>query len=270
MTTAPSPDDPERARLPQFALWAPFAALICAYAVAIFVAALLGAVVSAAGGEVSQENLPNGIVLAATLVQDALLIAFAVAFARAGGIAPTPATFGLRRVSWRAAVPAAIATFAIFYLFLLVWTVAINSNESDDLAKDLGAEDSAVNLIGVAVLVAIAAPIAEELFFRGFLFAALSRGIGWIAGAIVTGIIFAGVHAGGTPAVFLPPLAVLGLLLCWLYRRTGSLLPGMGVHAVNNALALGVTLGWALWQVVAVAVAAPLIVLGGALRIADV
>ena len=50
---------------------------------------------------------------------------------------------------------------------------------------------------------------------------------------------------------------VLGFLLCVLYRRTGSLLPGLGVHAFNNALALGATLHWEAWQVLIGVVAAP-------------
>ena len=60
--------------------------------------------------------------------------------------------------------------------------------------------------------------------------------------------------------VFLVPLAALGFLLCWLYRKTGSLLPGMGVHAFNNALALGVTLEWEWWQVLVAITLAPIAV----------
>jgi len=111
--------------------------------------------------------------------------------------------------------------------------------------------------VAVAVLVGIVAPIAEELFFRGFLFGALRGPIGWVMAAVVTGIVFGLIHAGGTSAVFLVPLGVLGFLLCVLYRRTGSLLPGMGVHAFNNALALGATLHWQAWEVLIGCVAAP-------------
>jgi membrane protease YdiL (CAAX protease family) len=38
----------------------------------------------------------------------------------------------------------------------------------------------------------------------------------------------------------LPQLAFLGLALAWLYEETGSILPGIGVHAVNNALAFAI------------------------------
>jgi membrane protease YdiL (CAAX protease family) len=53
--------------------------------------------------------------------------------------------------------------------------------------EELGADDSSTALFFVAVLVCVAAPIAEELFFRGFCFTALRRWIGVAAGAIATG-----------------------------------------------------------------------------------
>ena len=84
--------------------------------------------------------------------------------------------------------------------------------------------------------------------------------MGWVPAAVLAGVVFGGVHAGGTPAIFLVPLAVLGVLLCGLYRHTGSLLPGMGVHAFNNALTLGVGLSWSVAGVIAALVVAPLIV----------
>jgi membrane protease YdiL (CAAX protease family) len=103
----------------------------------------------------------------------------------------------------------------------------------------------------VALLVCVAAPIAEELFFRGFCFTALRRRIGVAGGAIATGVIFGLIHAGSSDAVFLVPLAFFGIVLCLLYHRTGSLLPPIALHAVNNSLALGVSQSWAAYEVAA-------------------
>jgi membrane protease YdiL (CAAX protease family) len=44
---------------------------------------------------------------------------------------------------------------------------------------------------------------------------------------------------------------VFGALLCVLYHRTGSLLPCIVLHALNNALALGVSQSWEAPQVIA-------------------
>src|SRR4051794_8323500 len=90
------PELPERAPARTFAPWAPFAALVCAYALAVVAAVLIGAVVAAAGGHVSDDDLPTGVVLAATLIQDLLLVGFTLLFARASGVELTPAVFGLR------------------------------------------------------------------------------------------------------------------------------------------------------------------------------
>ncbi len=86
-------------------------------------------------------------------------------------------------------------------------------------------------------MIAGVAPITEELFFRGFVFAGLrSRWSLWPA-AIVSGLVFGLVHAPtGITAVI--PLAVLGIALCWLYDRTGSLWPPVIAHVINNSLAL--------------------------------
>ena len=115
-------------------------------------------------------------------------------------------------------------------------------------------------LLGLGMVLAFARAepgAAEALTVRR---GALRRSLGWLWAAVVTGGIFGAIHVAGTAVVFLLPLAVLGFLLCWLYRKTGSLLPGMAVHAFNNAWALGSTLGWAAGAQVAVVVAAPLVV----------
>ncbi|MEA2124308.1 MAG: protease family protein [Solirubrobacteraceae bacterium] len=247
-----------------FAWWSPFAALFCAYAAAIVFAAILaGATGNADGGD-----LPPGVILGATFIQDVLLVVAMVMFARLSGASTSPAAFGLRKVPPGRALALAAVAFVVFYAFLLAWS-QLDTGAKDDLAKDLGAKDSTLALIAVAVLVGIVAPIVEELFFRGFLFGALGRVMHWFPAALATGVVFGGVHAGGTPAIFLVPLALLGVLLCALYRRTGSLLPGMGVHAFNNALALGVSLHWSFDEVLLGVFVAPLAVLTIAGQVAD-
>mgnify|MGYP000173810412 CR=1 FL=1 len=53
----------------------------------------------------------------------------------------------------------------------------------------------------------------------------------------LVGVLFGAVHAGGSDAAFLVPLAVLGVLFCLLYERTGSLYPPIVLHAINNSIA---------------------------------
>jgi len=84
------------------------------------------------------------------------------------------------------------------------------------------------------VVVALLAPIVEELLFRGVGYSLLEQLGRWPA-ILVVGIAFAAVH--GLLAGFLV-LALFGSALAWLRARTGSVIPGMIVHGTFNAIAL--------------------------------
>ncbi|MGA8015397.1 MAG: type II CAAX endopeptidase family protein [Candidatus Dormiibacterota bacterium] len=79
--------------------------------------------------------------------------------------------------------------------------------------------------------VSVVAPIVEETFFRGFVYGWMRRQLNVPAAAVLSGCFFALVHF--QPVIFVP-LAVLGVVLALLYEYSGSLLPGMVVHALFN------------------------------------
>ena len=87
--------------------------------------------------------------------------------------------------------------------------------------------------------VGFAGPLIEEVFFRGFMLAALIQPLGAFRAAVVASAVFAAAHA--SIAVVLP-LFFTGLLLSWLYLRTGSIWPPFAAHAAQNLLALAATL----------------------------
>ncbi len=111
----------------------------------------------------------------------------------------------------------------------------------DILVPDQGLEEIAA-LDGLAILptfaiVGLLAPFAEEVFFRGFLLAALVSVIGGLRGALASSAIFSVAHLNvGT----LLPIFVMGMLLAWLYLRTGSIWPSFVAHAAQNLIALTV------------------------------
>jgi membrane protease YdiL (CAAX protease family) len=82
----------------------------------------------------------------------------------------------------------------------------------------------------VAVFVA---PFCEEIFFRGFVFTGLRRGMPLYLAVIISALLFAAAH--GDPASF-PVLLVIGLLLAILRWQTKSLWPGILLHCLNNSL----------------------------------
>ncbi len=86
---------------------------------------------------------------------------------------------------------------------------------------------------GYAV-VCLLAPLVEEVVFRGGVLRVLLRQMRPWAAVAVSALLFCLVH--GNPAQ-MPYAFIAGLLLGWMYWRTGSVLPGIVYHWVNNSLA---------------------------------
>ena len=78
-----------------------------------------------------------------------------------------------------------------------------------------------MGLAAIAVLVTVVAPVAEEFLFRGYVFTALRNWRGIWPAAVITGLLFGAVHAGGSDAAYLVPLAFFGFVLCLLLRAHG-------------------------------------------------
>ncbi len=98
---------------------------------------------------------------------------------------------------------------------------------------DPGLIDSGwLGLISQLVLAGVTAPVFEEILFRGFLFTSLrSRWNVWVA-ALVSSLMFAGLHYYSWLGLL--SIAAFGMVMCWLYQRTGSLWPGILFHALLN------------------------------------
>jgi membrane protease YdiL (CAAX protease family) len=153
----------------------------------------------------------------------------------------------------------ALAGLAV-YGFDALWPHLVHLSHQEDLTKKLGVDDGTGALVAIGVLVCVAAPIAEETFFRGFFFGALRNWRGVWPAAIITGLVFGAVHAGSYSAAYLPPLAFLGFALCLVRWRTDSLYPCIALHAMNNGLAFAVLRHWIWWQVALTMLAALLAV----------
>ena len=236
---------PPAARPPRWPWWLPALALLGTFAIATF-ALLIGVAVTGKAKPTPAVNI------AATFVQDGGLVLCAVLFAFLTR-RPNAWQFGLRPTRFWPGVGWLLVAWLGFFVFSAVWSVfmhAVGVKLDDDLPQQLGADKSTAALVAVAVLVCVIAPLAEEFFFRGFFFAALRGSLGLWPAAAITGIVFGLIHF---KLEFLAPLAVLGFALCLLYAQTGSLLPCIALHALNNSLAFGVTQGWT-WQIPAIMV----------------
>jgi uncharacterized protein len=224
--------------------WAPWTAglaLIVAFLFAIMGALVVGIVGAIFGA--SFTDPPPAVNIAATVVQDGAFIAAALLFAaRAGQI--VPAQFGFLRTRLMPALGWMAAGYVAYVALGAVWAQVVDTDADNKLPDSLGADESTAALVAVCVVVTVLAPIAEEVFFRGYFFGALRNWRGPWPAAVITGVVFGAIHAGSAEAVFLVPLAILGFMLCIVRWKTGSLLPCIALHAMNNALAFGITEGW--------------------------
>ncbi len=87
----------------------------------------------------------------------------------------------------------------------------------------------------LALVIGVVVPVGEEIFFRGLTFGALRRRVGRHLAVVLSALFFAAVHM---QAVELLPIVILGIVLAYTYEVTGSLVPGMIAHGVNNLTAL--------------------------------
>jgi hypothetical protein len=237
------------------------------------VALIIGLVLAAVGGllvdipaialgvKVSASHTPPGLAIADTFVQDIAFVLAAVFCAQLGGRSVYAWQFGLRAPAvgwWKAAKLIGLLLLAFIVLSVL-WSAAFHPSK-EKLLEQLGSNEGTGLLLLSAGLTCVVAPVCEEILFRGFIFTALRNWRGTLPAALITGLLFGGVHAGSAPALDLVPLAALGVGLCLLYRRTGSLYPCFVAHSLNNSIAFSALENWS-WQI-------PLLVLGALAGIA--
>jgi membrane protease YdiL (CAAX protease family) len=106
------------------------------------------------------------------------------------------------------------------------------SNPVAQLLKGLPGMGAAGLALGV-IAVGISAPIGEEMLFRGLAFNCLKRRFGLPVGLVGSALLFTLPH---TYTLGLLPVFLMGLLLAWTYRNTGSLWVPILIHATNNTL----------------------------------
>lgn len=91
------------------------------------------------------------------------------------------------------------------------------------------------------LLVAVVGPVAEEIFFRGFVLTGLLRRFGVARALLLSSLLFGAFHID--PGAILLTF-MLGLVLGWVYLKTGSIWPAIFAHSLHNAVAVLATKYW--------------------------
>lgn len=181
----------------------------------------------------------------AIVLAEGLLVWLIVRFVRAGGI-------GLERIGFaRLKLPdlwlPAVALVVYFGLLIgLVSLLQVLVPGLDTQQKqDIGFKD--VQGLGQLALVflalVVAAPIAEETLFRGFLYSGLRQRYTVVVSTLLTSLLFGAAHlSGGEQGASLLWIAgidtmLLSITLCYLREKTGRLWAPILLHAMKNCVA---------------------------------
>ncbi|RYD22587.1 MAG: CPBP family intramembrane metalloprotease [Verrucomicrobiaceae bacterium] len=130
--------------------------------------------------------------------------------------------------------------FGLDYLGYKGWIESLGAESMQDTVKLLQESDDLVVIGLMAVAAVIAAPLCEEIVFRGYLYGAAKKFAGpWMAG-ICSAMVFAAAH--GSLAALLP-LFVFGCVLVLLYEMTGSIWAPVAAHFCFNGLTVLLQVG---------------------------
>jgi membrane protease YdiL (CAAX protease family) len=83
----------------------------------------------------------------------------------------------------------------------------------------------------VLIVTCIGAPLAEEIFFRGFLFRAVQQVSTPVVAVVVTSILFGAVHEASVAI----PVGVLGLCFGYIRMKTGGIGSSILIHMLHNS-----------------------------------
>jgi uncharacterized protein len=150
----------------------------------------------------------------------------------------TWAALGLRRVAWWwvIAIPVCLVGMQIMIGAVQAGIDAIRGQPLVNPQIQMmthGQTLIPIHLVLLLLSSTVGAPIVEELFYRGMLYPLMRRATGpWIA-VVLNASVFALAH--GIPVLF-PMLFVMGVVFALVRERTNSLLPGIGIHALQNTL----------------------------------
>ncbi len=155
------------------------------------------------------------------------------------------ARIGLIRPHLRDAVRA-LAGYGVYILAYIV-IILVASHFSNLINVDQKQEigfDNAVggSLVAVFFSLVVLPPIAEEIMFRGFLFTSLRAKYRFQTTVIITSLLFGIAHlqfGSGAPLLWVAALDTftLSCVLCYLREKSGSLWPGIFLHALKNGIA---------------------------------
>ncbi len=184
----------------------------------------------------------NTILLSLSLVVNMVTCIYIFNIVRTGYGLPV-ASLGLTIHNWKSDVKTGLKHYLIVLPVIIASGFVVDSvlrmfgiePEQQDIISNLLSEDSLWVLAFMVFFGMLAAPIIEELLFRGFLQSAVRTTCSGLQTIFISGFVFALIHWNAH--VFLQ-IFVLGLMLAYLFEKTGSLVAPITVHICHNTVTL--------------------------------
>jgi membrane protease YdiL (CAAX protease family) len=193
-----------------------------------------GVVIAATGHEVGGPDPPLGVQLLAQLPLWAAFIGIPLLVAVRAGGGPTALGLRARAVDLFGVLGGFGLQLALVPIYIPILELFdVDPDRVDDAAREL--IDRAEGVGGAALIVLIAvvgAPIAEEIFYRGFMQPGLATRLPAWAAIGLTSLVFAGSHFQLLP---LPGLVTFGVVAGVVAHRSGRLGPAIALHVGFNA-----------------------------------
>lgn len=148
------------------------------------------------------------------------------------------------RPPWRSGRPIPVELMTIIGSLTIVVTVALAFLAGDATTPLEDSIRTNADLWALVIFAVVVTPVVEEWFFRGFLYQAVSLIFGEWGAVIIIGLLFGLFHApqyASVPAA-LAAVTLMGLVITWMRKVGGGLIPCVVFHAVYNIVGVAILL----------------------------
>lgn len=238
--------------VPSTTPWSPFSAVMLAI-VAYIVASVVGSLLVVGIGIVSGRTLHN----VDDWLNDSTLAQFLstlLVYALMGGIVywfvqvqkGSIRLLGVRRPRMKDFGVSLLAApvYIVAYIAILSIATYFVPGLNTDQQQQLGFKPDGLHPILILTFLSLVVlpPLVEEFIMRGFVFTSLLKRCKFWLATLITSLLFASAHlqfGSGAPLLWVAAIDtfVLSLVLCFVRYKTGSLWPGIGLHALKNFVA---------------------------------
>jgi membrane protease YdiL (CAAX protease family) len=124
--------------------------------------------------------------------------------------------------------------YVVLIITSALYPLMFGAGSAPNIVQGLTSDGTALALLTLWMAMVIAAPIAEELLYRGLLYRGLESRLGAAGAVVLTAVAFGLVHYPGFGWVRVVATGCVGLLLGWVRWRTGNTGVAIVAHATMN------------------------------------